>query len=78
MINISEPKHNYTGNFLKGMSIFLNNNYYAGVVMSPKFYFIEVYLASIILTKEENQQLRELGWIEKPECTWIYPEEKIY
>lgn len=77
-LTIPEPKHGYTFNFLRGMSLFLNKNKYRGVVISPKFYEIKVYLASMILTKEENQQLKEWGWVEEPDCTWSYPEEKIY
>lgn len=77
MINIPEPNNEYTTNFLKGMSLFLNNrDKYSGVAMSPCFYYIDVYLAGIILTKEEKEELSRLGWVKKPECTWCYPEQR--
>lgn len=75
LLTIPEPNHEYFSNFLREMSFFLNKNRYRGVIISPKFYEIKVYLASMIITKEENQQLKKWGWVEEPECTWSYPEE---
>jgi len=78
MIEIPESSDEYTTNFLKGICLFLNKSEYRGVVMSPEYHSIEIYLANIILTKEENRKLKMLGWLELPECTWKYPSREYW